>query len=101
MTISYDATTENGIEYVSRIYARNFEYKRIVNDLDGLVVTLSEFSQGSGSVSSYSLGTRSVSRQTMSFEEAKKWWDELMQKKDRSESGRKPRKAVGAVPRDW
>jgi len=101
MTISYDATTENGIGYVSRLYNKNFEYKRIVNDLDGLVLVLEDFSKGSGSVSSYSLGTRQVSRQTVSFEDAKAWWDELMRKKEQMESGRKPRKAVGCVPRDW
>lgn len=101
MTISYDARTENGIGYVTRMYESNFEYKRIVDDLDGLVVVLSEFSKGSGSVSSYSLGTRSVSRQVASFAEAKAWWDELIRKKESMEYHKKPRKAVGAVPRDW
>ena len=99
--ISYDAHTENGIDYVSRIYATNFKYKNIVNNLDGLVNVISAYSQGKGSVTSYSLGTRSTSRQVASLQEAREWWDDLIRQKEKIECGKKPRKAVGAVPMDW
>lgn len=99
--ISYDAKTENGIDYVARLYVNNFEYKNIVDNLDGLVTVISEFSQGKGTVTSYSLGTRSVSRQVTSLSEAREWWDELIRRKERFEYNKKPRKAVGAVPMDW
>ena len=101
MTISYDAHTENGIGYISRLYTGNFEYKMIVNNLDGLVKVIQEFSSGSGTVTSYALGTRQVSRQVSSLSEAREWWDDLMRRKGVLEQGKKPRKAVGVVPRDW
>ena len=101
MTSSYDAQTENGIGYYSRLFNLNFEYKMIVNNLDGLVLVIQDFSSGSGTVSSYSLGSRSVSRQVTSLTEAREWWDDLMRQKKLLEQNKKPRKAVGAVPRDW
>ena len=101
MKISYDAHTGNGIGYVSRLYDKNFEYKMIVENLDGLVLVMQEFSSGSGSVSSYTLGTRQVSRQVTSLSQAREWWDDLMRRKNTLEQGKKPRKAVGAVPMDW
>ena len=101
MTISYDAETENGIGYIKKLYTGNFEYKMIVNNLDGLVPVIQAFSSGSGAVSSYSLGTRQVSRQVASLNQAREWWDDLMRKKKQLEQCKKPRKAVGVVPRDW
>ena len=101
MTITYDAETKNGISYISKLYQRNFEYKMTVNNLDGLVNVISTFSSGSGTVNSYTLGTRQVSRQVSSLSEAREWWDDLMRKKKQLEQGKKPRKAVGMVPRDW
>ena len=101
MMITYDAKTENGIGYISKLYTNNFEYQMIVNNLDGLVNVIQSFASGSGTVSSYSLGTRSVSREVSSLEEARSWWDDLMRKKKQMEQARKPRKAVGVVPRDW
>ena len=101
MTISYDAETTNGIGYISKLYTSNFEYKMTVNNLDGLVNVIQAFSSGSGTVNSYTLGTRQVARQVSSLSEAREWWDDLMRKKNLLEQGRKPRKAVGLVPRDW
>lgn len=100
-TISYDGETENGISYVKRLYINNFEYKNIVNNLDGLVNVIAEFSQGEGNVTTYSLGTRSVTRQVATLAEAREWWDELIRRKERLENNKKPRKAVSMVPTDW
>ena len=100
-TISYNNYTKNGIGYVLRLYNNNFEYKSIVNNLDGLVLVIQSFSEGSGTVTSYSLGTRSVSRQVTSLSEAREWWDELIKHKNQIEQGKRPRKAVGYVPMDW
>ncbi len=101
MMISYDAHTVNGIDYISKLYNNNFEYKMIVNNLDGLVNVIQEFSSGSGTVTSYTLGSRQVSRQVSSLSEAREWWDDLMRKKKLLEQNKKPRKAIGVVPRDW
>lgn len=101
MAITYDTSTEHGIGYISRLYSQNFEYKMIVNNLDGLSVVIQEFASGKGTVTSYSLGTRSVSRQVSSLSEARVWWDDLMRRKKLLEQGRRPRKAIGAVPMDW
>lgn len=101
MAITYDASTEHGIGYISRLYSQNFEYKMIVNNLDGLSVVIQEFASGEGMVTTYSLGARSVSRQVSSLSEARAWWDDLMRRKKLLEQGRRPRKAIGAVPMDW
>lgn len=99
--VTYDAKTENGIPYVSRLYINDFEYTTIVNDLDALVLTRHSIMTGSGSVSSYTIGSRSLSRQTMSASEILKMWDDLWAKKKRLEEGRSARKAIGVVLRDW
>lgn len=101
MGITYDKETENGVGYFSWLYSKNFEYKIVVNQLDGLVPVISDFSKGSGTVTSYSLGTRSVTRQVTSLSEAREWWKELMSRKKQLELHKRPRKAVGAVPMDW
>ena len=99
--VSCDSKTENGIPYNSTLYIRNFEYETVVNDLDGLVLTRRSIMTGSGSVSSYTIGSRSLSRQTLSASEILKLWDKLWAKKEQLEQGRTPRKAVGVVLRDW
>lgn len=99
--VSCDSKTENGVPYNSGLYAKNFEYETIVNDLDGLVVTRHTIMTGGGSVSSYTIGSRSLSRQTLSASDILKLWDKLWAKKEQIEQGRTPRKAVGVVLRDW
>ena len=96
-----DAKTENGIPYVSSLYVKNYEYETIVTDLDGLVVTRKSIMSGSGSVTSYTIGSRSLSRQTLSASEILKLWDSLWDRKKRLEEGRSARKSVGVVLRDW
>ncbi len=99
--VQYDAKTEHGIPYISALYSSNFEYETTVDDLDGLVTTRKSIMSGNGTVTSYSLGSRSVTRQAMSATEVLQMWDRLMAKKKELETGRKPRKALGVVPRDW
>ena len=98
--ITYDKKTENGVPYSSVLYLRNFEYETVVNDLDGLVVTRHAIMKGEGSVTSYTIGSRSLSRQTLSASEVLKLWDKLWAKKKQLE-GYSSRKAVGVVLRDW
>ena len=99
--IQYDAKTEHGIPYISALYSSSFEYETVVDDLDGLVTTRRSVMSGNGAVTSYSLGSRSVTRQALSVEDVLKMWDKLMAKKKELECGKKPRKAIGVVPRDW
>lgn len=101
MNVQYDAKTENGIPYISVLYSSNFDYETTVNDLDGLVVTRRSIMGGNGAVTSYSLGSRSVTRQSLSATEIMKMWNDLMAKKKQLEAGVRPRKAIGVVPRDW
>lgn len=99
--VNYDAKTDNGVPYVSALYLKNFEYETVVNDLDGLVVARKSIMSGAGSVTSYTIGSRSLSRQTLSASEILKLWDNLWAKKKQLEEGRSARKAVGIVLRDW
>lgn len=98
--VTYDTKTENGVPYSSTLYLRNFEYQTVVDDLDGLVVTKHAIMKGEGSVTSYTIGSRSLSRQTLSASEVLKLWDKLWAKKKQLE-GYSSRKAVGVVLRDW
>lgn len=99
--VSCDAKTENGIPYVSALYIKNFEYETVVTDLDGLVVARKSIMGGGGSVTSYTIGSRSLSKQTLSASEILKLWDTLWARKKRLEERRSARKAVGVVIRDW
>ena len=99
--VTCDTKTENGVPYVSSLYVSNFEYETVVNDLDGLVVARKAIMSGGGSVTSYTIGSRSLSRQALSASEILKLWDQLWAKKKRLEEGRSARKAVGVVLRDW
>lgn len=99
--IQYDAKTEHGIPYISALYSASFDYETVINDLDGLVTTRKSVMEGNGAVTSYSLGSRSVTRQAMSAKDVLDMWDRLMAKKKELEAGRKPRRAVGVVIRDW
>ena len=99
--IQYDAETENGIPYLSGLYINNFEYKTVVNDLDGMVEVRKSIVSGGGGVTSYTIGSRSLSRQALSASELLKLWDDLMAKKKQLEQGRSARKSVGVVFRDW
>ena len=98
---NYDGKTEHGIPYIVSLYSANFEYQTTVDDLDGLVTTRKSIMSGNGTVTSSSLGSRSVTRPAMSAKEVLQMWDKLMAKKKELEVGRKPRRALGAVPRDW
>ena len=100
--VTCDGKTENGIPYVTRIYLRNFEYETVINDLDGLIQVRRQIMSGGGSVSSYTIGSRSLSKQALSASEVLDLWDRLWAKKERLEEGRSAtRKAVGVVLRDW
>lgn len=99
--IHYDAETEHGIPYLLGLYMNNFDYKTVVNDLDGMVEARKSIISGSGEVTSYTIGSRSLSRQTLSASDLLKLWDDLMDKKKRMEQGRSARKSVGVVFRDW
>jgi len=101
MSGRYDAKTTNGIKYFSSLYKSNYEYEQVVDDLDNLKTARDTIVSGGGNVTSYSLGTRSVSRGSMSASETLSLWDKLMRRKLQIERGRKPRRAVGVVPRDW
>lgn len=98
---NYDGKTEHGIPYIVSLYNASFEYETTVDDLDGLVTTRKSIMSGNGTVTSYSLGSRSVTRQAMTATEVLQMWEKLMAKKKELEMGRKPRRAVGVVPRDW
>ena len=99
--IQYDAKTENGIPYLSALYSANFEYETVIDDLDGLTTARKAVMSGSGAVTSYSLGSRSVTRQALSAKDVLEMWNKLMTRKKELEEGRKPRRAVGVVLRDW
>jgi hypothetical protein len=99
--VNYDAKTENGIPYLSKLYTENYEYERVVTDLDSLATTRKVLMSGSGGVTQYSLGSRSVTRQAMSASEMLAMWDKLWARKLELEGTKKPRKAIGVVMRDW
>ena len=98
--MNYDAKTKNGIPYVSSLYARNFQYSTTVDSLDALYTQRQAVLSG-GSVSSYTIGNRTISRNNLSATDVMKQWDKLMETKMRLEKGNAPRKAVGIVHRDW
>ena len=99
--INYDAKTENGVRYISLLYASNYEYETVVDSLDSLAVQRKAVLSGGGTVTQYSIGSRSLTKKSLSATEVLDLWDKLMAKKRQLEEGRKPRKAVGVVLRDW
>ena len=101
VTIRYDGETEHGIPYITGLYVNNFQYKITVNDLDGLVTARQQIMTGGGSVTQYTIGSRSLSRNALSASDILKLWDTLWTKKEQIEKGRSARKAVGVVLRDW
>ena len=100
MAISYDAETENGIPFMRGLYINNFSYKDVVNQLDALYPARNDVLT-EGTVRSYSIGSRSVTKATLSAKEVLALWDKLMAEKLRLEQGRSKRRVVGVVPRDW
>lgn len=98
--MTYDGKTKNGIPYITRLYAQNFQYTACIDGLDALYVQRQSVLTN-GTVSSYTIGNRTVSRTTLSPTDVLKQWDKLYALKLRLESGNKPRKAVGIVHRDW
>lgn len=99
--MTYDAKTENGIPYISALYARNFDYEMVITDLDGLAPARKKLLKGGGTVTQYSIGSRSLTRESLSAAELLALWNNLMAKKKQLETGSAPRKAVGVVLRDW
>ncbi|MCR4745234.1 MAG: hypothetical protein K5894_08390 [Lachnospiraceae bacterium] len=100
--VNYDAQTEkSGIPYISALYSANFEYKTIVTWLDNNYASYTGESGSSGSVQSYSIGSRSLTRATFSATDLSAEWDVKMRRKLQLERGTKPRRAVGVVLRDW
>ena len=84
--MKYDAETKNGILYISGLYWAKFEYRTVVDDLDDLYPTkhtmLTE-----GTAKSYSIGSRSLSRTTLSGKQVLELWEKLMAEKLRLEQG--------------
>lgn len=98
--MSYDGKTENGIPYIVRLYAQNYQYTTVVDSLDMLKVQRDGILSG-GNVQSYTIGNRSVNKTQLSATDIMKQWDKLMAQKLRLEKGTAPRKAVGIVHRDF
>lgn len=100
MAICYDAETENGIPFIRGLYINRFEYKDVVDQLDGLYLARQSVLT-EGNVRSYSIGSRSITRAVLSAKDVLALWDKLMAEKLRLEQGRSKRRVVGVVPRDW
>jgi len=96
----YDSKTDNGIPYIARLYSSNYKYETVVNDLDELYPTKKSILSG-GTVGTYTIGNRSITRNQLSASDVLKRWDSLMATKLRLENGNSARKAVGIVHRDW
>lgn len=99
-TITYDGTLANGTGYIVRLYQSNAKYQLVCDTLDTMKPNYLK-AVSEGNVTSYSLGTRSVSRSGLSASEMMAKYEELLNKKLSMEQGGKGRKAVGVVPRDW
>ncbi len=98
--MTYDAKTENGIEYISALYAGNFRYRACVDGLDKLTIQRDAV-LGGEAVAGYTIGNRSITRNALSATDVLKQWDKLLAQKLRLENGNAPRKTVGVVHRDW
>ena len=98
--MKYDARTENGIPYISRLYETNYSYQDVVDDLDALY-PMKKAALSGGAYRTYTLGDRSVTRQTMTPEKIRALWERLMAEKERLEQGRSKRQTLGVIPRDW
>lgn len=101
MNINYDATTEHGIRYVSRIYNADMRYQDIVIDLDSMSESHSALMSGDGMTTGYTVPGRSRTIGQVSPDQFMKRWDSLLREKRMIESRWKPRKAVSVVMRDW
>lgn len=99
--VKYDAKTENGIPYVARLYAGNYRYSCIVDDLDALCPARKTVLAGSGNVTQYSIGSRQLTRATLNATQTLALWDKLMAEKEQIEGAGSPRKCVGIVLEDW
>lgn len=101
MIVRYDAKTDNGIEYVSMLYLRNFEYERVINTLDRLAPVVDGLYSGDGTVASYTIGKRSKTTNQMASADVLRRWDRLWVRKRQLEGARPARKTVGVLFRDW
>ena len=98
--VMYDDETANGIPYIKGLYWSKFEYRTVVDDLDALYPTKRRLLT-EGNAKSYPIGSRSLTRTTMSAKEILAEWDRLMAEKARLEGGHGKSYAVGIVMRDW
>ena len=101
--VSMNATSLHGIRFNQGLYDRNFEYKIVVDDLDGLIEIRKTISHGSGLVTHYKIGSREITKGAMSASQVEKRWDSLMAKKRELEgyNGGRSHKTYGIVSRDW
>lgn len=99
--MTYDSKTSNGIPYIGRLYAINYRYSCVVDDLDALQSARQMVLSGSGNVTQYSIGSRQLTRATLSATQTLALWDKLMAEKEQLEGAGRPRKSVGIVIRDW
>ena len=94
--MTYDAKTDNGIEYVTAIYSKNYEYIRIVDTLDRMAPTIDGLYSGQGSTTSYTIGSRSKSSSQLQPADMLRRWDRLWVRKRQIEgSGIEKRKKRG------
>ena len=98
---TYDAKTENGIEYVSSIYNSNYEYIRVVDTLDRMAPTIDGLYSGEGTTTSYTIGRRSKTNSNLTPSDIMRRWDRLWARKRQIEGVRPARKTVGVLFRDW
>ena len=98
--VKYTAITENGVEYVKTLYENNIKYKIIVDDMDALYPAYKATLSGQGNVSSYTVSTRSLSRNNMSAGAVLSEFKTLRSQKLSIETGGRARKAYGVIPRD-
>ena len=98
--VIYDGTMENGTKYIVRLYNTNAKYQFVVDEIDMLAPHYKDALSGEG-VSSYTIGSRSLTKNQMSASELISKYEALIAKKISMENGGSARKAVGIVPRDW
>jgi hypothetical protein len=96
----YDSKTVNGIPYIKRLYEHSFRYQTVVDDLDALKPQKTAVMSGEA-IQTHTTGSWSVTHNVLSASDVTKMWNKLMAEKERLESGKKPRRTVGVVHRDW
>ena len=95
----YDAITQNGIPYITRIWMKNAKYQIIVTTLDAMYPQYIKAVSGTA-VSGYRIGTREMNYRGLSVSEMMKKYLDLLTQKLAMENGTTPRLAKAIVPRD-